>query len=284
MPSGGLSTTRSLGAEAGSDFDLVAEIAGDRHRLDRDAIVVPTVATCSPLRSKISALAGTLIATSGCGRSKLTLVKAPVISSPLALSTTSCIRVVPDATSTDCAEPSTVAAKCPAGIFGNRDLRLGADPDARHVVLRNVDVDAQLADVRDDEHRRAAAAAGIDQRADVGVARRDEAVERRGDALVLLEHSQALEIGFGRTHQPPACSEARRRADRGPACDTAPELISCWPRSQRHFRQPRVRLGAGEVGFGLHDLLVEIGRVDLGERLARLDDVPMSACQSSRSR
>ena len=62
---------------------------------------------------------------------------------PSALSTTSSMRVVPDAMSTDCAEASTVAANVCARIFRHRDLRLGADPDARHVVLRHVDVDAQ---------------------------------------------------------------------------------------------------------------------------------------------
>ena len=77
-----------------------------------------TVATCNPLWLKISALAGTLMAISGCGRSKLTLAKSPVISSPWALSTTSSMRVVPDATSTACAEASTVAGKVRPGYSG----------------------------------------------------------------------------------------------------------------------------------------------------------------------
>ena len=77
-----------------------------------------TVATRRPLWSKISALAGTLTATSGCGRSKLTLAKAPVISSPLALSTTSSIRVVPEPTSTAWAEASTVAENFRPGYSG----------------------------------------------------------------------------------------------------------------------------------------------------------------------
>ncbi len=59
----------------------------------------------------MSALAGTLIVGSARARSKATSTKAPVISSPAALSTKSCIRVVPDATSTAWAEAFTAAGK-----------------------------------------------------------------------------------------------------------------------------------------------------------------------------
>lgn len=69
-----------------------------------------------------------------------------------------------------------------------------AHRDAGQVVLGNVDVDAKLADIRDDEQRRTTRA-GIDERADVSGACRHQAVERRDDTLVLLQHPQA-EIGL----------------------------------------------------------------------------------------
>ena len=86
------------------------------------------------------------------------------------------------------------------------------------------------------------------------------------------------------------CSSTRRRsrlacADRTRPClleesaarwsrscfETAPDVIKDWPRVQRHVGERGIGLGAGEIGFRLHDLLVEVGRVDLGEKLARLD-------------
>ena len=84
----------------------------------------------------------------------------------------------------------------PVRIFRHRDHRLGADLDRGHIALRDVDVDAQLADVGYHEHRRAGAAAGIDQRADVGVAGRDHAVERHGDLLVARQRLQPFDIGL----------------------------------------------------------------------------------------
>src|SRR6478752_3816131 len=50
-----------------------------------------------------------LDAGAGCARSRLTVAEAPVINSPLALSTTSSMRVVPDATAMERADASTVA-------------------------------------------------------------------------------------------------------------------------------------------------------------------------------
>ena len=63
-------------------------------------------------------LAGTFIATSGWGSSNVTLVKSPVISSLRLLSTTSCMRTILEAASTDRAEASTVAGKVLPGYSG----------------------------------------------------------------------------------------------------------------------------------------------------------------------
>ena len=67
-------------------------------------------------------------------------------------------------------------------------MQVGGQPrlDAGRQLLRHLHVDPHLVNVGDAEQLRAAAAAGaaagIDQRADVGLARGHDAVERRGDA------------------------------------------------------------------------------------------------------
>ena len=48
-------------------------------------------------------------------------------------------------------------------------------------------------------------------------------------------------------------------------------VISDWPRLSVSVGKHRIGLGAGQIGFGLHDLLVEIGRVDFGEEVAGFD-------------
>ena len=48
-------------------------------------------------------------------------------------------------------------------------------------------------------------------------------------------------------------------------------VISDWPRLSVRSESTRIRLGAGQIGFGLQELLVEIGRVDLGEEVAGFD-------------
>ena len=68
-------------------------------------------------------------------------------------------------------------------------MQVGSEPlaDAGGQLLRHLHVDAHLVNVGDAKQLRAAAAAGsaagIDQRADVGLARGHHAVERRGDVL-----------------------------------------------------------------------------------------------------
>ena len=53
--------------------------------------------------------------------------------------------------------------------------------------------------------------------------------------------------------------------------DTAPVLMSDCPRCSVASRQRGIGLRAGEIRLRLHDLLIEIGRVDFGEQLAGLD-------------
>ncbi len=68
-----------------------------------------TVATRNPLLLNTSALAGILSGCTSLASASLTLAKAPGRNSPLGFSIESCMRVVPDDTSTDCADASMVA-------------------------------------------------------------------------------------------------------------------------------------------------------------------------------
>ncbi|MFK4559963.1 hypothetical protein ABIF95_002493 [Bradyrhizobium ottawaense] len=172
----------------------------------------------------------------------------------------------------------------PVRILGQRDRRLGAYLDRRHVVLGHVDIDAQLGDVGDHEHRRARAATGIDQRADIGVARGDDAVERRGDLLVAGQRFQPLDIGLARIDGRVlvreiggALVDLLRRDEVGGDQRLAPV--------QRCFRQPGAGLLAGEVGSSLKQLLIEVRRLDLGDHLTGLDagaDIGAPALQIAR--
>ena len=160
--------------------------------------------------------------------------------------------------------------KAAARIFRHRQRSLGADPDRGHVVLGHVDIDPQLGDVGDHEHRRPGAAAGIDQRADIGFARGDHAIERHRDLLVARQRFQPFDIGLTGIDGGLLVGEVgaalvdllRRNEIRGDQ--------RLAPR-QRRFRQPRARLLAGEIGAGLQQLLIEVGRLDLGDHLARFD-------------
>ena len=86
----------------------------------------------------------------------------------------------------------------------------------------------------------------------------------------MLEHAQAIEVGLRRTNEPlfvggvgGALIEILLRD--GVGRDQALAAL------EGRVREDRIGFGAGEIGFGLHDLLVEIGRVDFSEKLAGFD-------------
>ena len=109
MPSGGLSITWSPGARPAP---ITARLPSSRSTvtgLNVTRSPAPSVATRMPLPLKTSALDGTLRSLWAAPRSRSTLAKPPGISSPLPLSTSSCISVVPLAALTEPAESSTVA-------------------------------------------------------------------------------------------------------------------------------------------------------------------------------
>ena len=174
--------------------------------------------------------------------------------------------------------------KRPVRIFRHGERGLGTELDRRHVVLRHVDIDAQLGDVGDHEHRRSRAAAGIDQRADIGVARGDDAVKRHRDLLVAGERFQPFDIGLAGIDGGHLVGEVggtlidflRRNEIRGDQ-RLAPV--------QRRFRQSGARLLADEISSSLQQLLVEVRRLDLGDHLAGLDlraDIGAPAFQVAR--
>ncbi len=95
------------------------------------------------------------------------------------------------------------------------------------------------------------------------------AVERGRDALERFQGHQAVEVGLGRVDRRAAGGEVAGLlvgflARDGVLGDQA------VPPLGRDRRQALVGLGGGEAGPGLHDLLVEVGGVDLGQDLAGL--------------
>ena len=106
------------------------------------------------------------------------------------------------------------------GCCGRVELGSLAEIDDRPASLRHLDIDPHLLDVGDLEPARAPVPeAGIDQCAEIGLARGDDAVEGRADALEILQRHQQ------RTgHWPPAASTAARLDCASLAFSSA----SCW--------------------------------------------------------
>ena len=158
----------------------------------------------------------------------------------------------------------------PAGEFGENQIRVQPRPDLRGIELRDIDIDAQRVQGRDVKQfaRGSAAAAGIDQLADVGIARRDHAVKGRVHFLEGLHVLQPLHIGLGRFDGGPAGIVISR--------GIVDVLLRDRIRFQqflvargRDFREAHVGLGRGEVRARLLQLLIHFRRIDFGEQLSR---------------
>ena len=159
------------------------------------------------------------------------------------------------------------AGERPAAQLRLRDDHLLPRPDELRVRLRHVDVDAQRIHLGQHEQR---PAARIDQVADVDVAPRDDAGERRRDAREALQLAQPLDVGVG-----------RGEVGRGLARAAAPlvELLlrddvllaQRFPALDRALRQRQARRRLLARRLRLRQLLVDLGRLDLGQQLALLD-------------
>ena len=111
---------------------------------------------------------------------------------------------------------------------------------------------------------------GVDQRADVDVARGDHAVEGRVDLLEALCLFQAPHVEGGGIHHGLLGLQV--------AHFVFDVLLRHGFGLQERFvargggpRQLVVGLGGGQVGAGLVELAVDFGRFDLGQQLAGLD-------------
>ena len=80
----------------------------------------------------------------------------------------------------------TVPGKVRPGISGTCSDGLDAGRQAESLVLRHENLCADHVSLHDGEHERAAGRIGLHQAADVDVALRDDAVERRDDSLIDL--------------------------------------------------------------------------------------------------
>ena len=154
-------------------------------------------------------------------------------------------------------------------ILRQDELRLHPMVEIGGVALRRLHVDAHLVRIGDHEQAGACVGALVDERADVDVALRDDAVERRDDVGERLERLEAVDIvasggdfGFALLL---VCGLLVRR------------LLRDGAGLAERLPAPGGNGGKGLVGFSLGQLLarfrealVEFRRIDDGEEIARL--------------
>ena len=193
--------------------------------------------------------------------------KAPGISSPGLLSTTICMRVVPSGVDRARRGVDYVGSTM-AGIFRHGDLHRGVELDRRHIILRDVDVKPSLG-MSEITNRARPALLSAPISAPTSVLR-----------VVTMPSNGAvtrLKAATASRRSTAACAAGQRLLDRevaGLLVDRlarhgvgAAELL---PAPRRHRRQRLGGLGAGQRRLGLQELLVEVGRLDLGQQLAGL--------------
>ena len=198
IPSGGFSITRSFGERPEASSTTVPKSRAIDTGLSSTRLSASTVAMESPLASKISALDGTLSTLGGGGDLQMDAgvvarhhLTGAIVDDELHQGRAGA-RVDRLGRSLDRPAIGLV------GMFGHADRRLGAWRHARHIVLRHVDIDAQLAGIGDHEQLRAAGGPHIDQCADVGFARGDDAIERRDQVLEAFLGDQAVDVRLRR--------------------------------------------------------------------------------------
>jgi hypothetical protein len=112
---------------------------------------------------------------------------------------------------------------------------------------------------------------GIDQVAGVDRAPRDHARERRGDAGEALHLAQPLDVGVGGGEVGGRLAPAALRFSSSSCCETTSRLPKRLPALGRALRERQARRRLLARGDRLRQLLVDLGRLDLGEQLALLD-------------
>ena len=175
---------------------------------------------------------------------------------------------------------TTFAGNGLAGELRNREGGSLPDRNLRRHDLGHLDVDSQTVQVGDFEQL-LAGGARVDQRADIGLAGRHDAIEGGGDALIGLQRLQPADIGLGRGDQRRLRFLVARLLVHGLLRDGLRSLKSLPPLGGERG-EPLIGLGGRKIGLGLDELLVEVGRIDGGKLLARLDvraDVPAPALQ-----
>jgi hypothetical protein len=127
----------------------------------------------------------------------------------------------------------------------------------------------------------AAGGAHVDERADVGLARSHDAVEWRDQALEALLGDELVDQRLRRLdlgHIGVPGERARVDILLGDGVGVGKGL----PALRGDLRELRIGLGDSQTRARLHELLIEVGGVDLGEHIARLHfaaDVVLPAFQ-----
>jgi hypothetical protein len=90
---------------------------------------------------------------------------------------------------------------------GTLTCALASGLDRGELALRHLHIDPQPPDIRDNEQFAAGGPTHVDQRADIGIARRDDAVERRHQARISLHCADPLNVRLQALH----CRLSRRQ-------------------------------------------------------------------------
>ena len=227
-----------------------------------------TIATRSPSDRKISVFTGSRNVVASVGSLRCTSANDPGRISPPGLSRSISTSRVREAASIDCAVRASTPVNVRPGSSWSSIVAGTLRARRARIDLRHVDEDAQPVH-RGDVEELLGGAARSDQRADVGVARGDHAGERRVDGLEALQLLEPLDVGVRGQHR----GLLRFVAAVG--------VVEVLPRHRVGLdqilvalggrpRQALVRLRGRQVGARLEQLLIDLGRVDLGEHLPGL--------------
>src|SRR5580658_4663156 len=149
--------------------------------------------------------------------------------------------------------------------FGKRQVRCQPRLGRLRILLRHGNIDAQSAyrsHVK--QLRLRSAGARIDEMSDVGVASRDDSVEGRVDFLERLQFLETPYVGFGRSNR----GFLRLVVSVGVVyilLGNGIGVLQILVAFLGNLRKAEVGLGGVQIGAGLFELLVNLGRLDLRE-------------------